>query len=35
VLVTGDSRAQAVERAERAAETIRFDVGVPALQVAK
>jgi biotin carboxylase len=35
VLVTGDSRAQAVARAERAADAIRFHVGVPELQVAK
>jgi biotin carboxylase len=35
LLATGDSRAQAVERAERAAAAIRFDVGVPELQVAK
>jgi biotin carboxylase len=34
VLVTGDSRAEAVVRAERAAEAIRFHVGLPQLQVA-
>ena len=35
VLVTGDSRAQAVDRAERAAAAIAFNVGVAELQVAK
>jgi hypothetical protein len=34
ILVTGDSRDEAVERAERAAAAIRFQVGLPQLQVA-
>jgi hypothetical protein len=34
VLVTGSSRDQAVERAERAAAAIRFEVGAPLAEVA-